>query len=117
MTQHTTRQADEAAPLGVLADQLIAEASRDDHGRASTTVITGSVMRATVIALAEGSDLAEHDSPPGATVQVLRGRIVLRAGEKERPLEAGELVQVPAQRHSVHADIDAVFLLTVALHG
>lgn len=117
MTQHTIRQADEAVRLGDLADQLVADLPRDGHGRASTTVVTGSVMRATVIALEQGADLAEHDSPPGATVQVLRGRIVLRVGEKERPLEAGELVQVPAQRHSVQADTDAVFLLTVALHG
>ena len=58
----------------------------------------------------------QHDAPSAATLFAVRGRIRLQAGEREWPLEAGQLIPIPPQRHSVHADTDAAFLLTVALH-
>ncbi|HEX5772613.1 MAG TPA: LuxR family transcriptional regulator, partial [Nocardioidaceae bacterium] len=68
-----------------------------------------------VVALKGGEEMSEHDSPPAATLHLIRGSVTLRAGEQEWPLEPGQLVPVPPQRHSVVAHTDSAFLLTVAL--
>ena len=106
----------EMVVLADLADDLIANLPGHGAGRSARTVVTGTSMRATLIALAQGHELAEHDAPPTATLQVVRGRIRLQAGEREWPVDAGQLIPIPPQRHSVKADTDAAFLLTVALH-
>jgi quercetin dioxygenase-like cupin family protein len=106
----------EMVVLAELAEAMIADLPQHDAGRSARTIVTGTSMRATMIALAQGHQLAEHDAPPTATLFVVRGRIRLQAGEREWPLEAGQLIPIPPQRHSVHADSDAAFLLTVALH-
>ena len=46
---------------------------------------------------------------------MLRGSVRLRTGEREWPLTEGQLATIPSERHSVHADTDAAFLLSVAL--
>jgi quercetin dioxygenase-like cupin family protein len=106
----------EMVVLAELAETMIAELPLHEAGRTARTIVTGTSMRATLIALGQGHELAEHDAPPAATLFVVRGRIRLQAGEREWPLEAGELIPIPPQRHSVCADSDAAFLLTVALH-
>ena len=93
------------------------EQARTHHSRrAARTVVASSALRATAMALAAGADLAEHDPPPAATLQVLSGTVRLHAGERSWSLSAGEVMPIPPERHGVHADTDAVFLLTVALH-
>jgi quercetin dioxygenase-like cupin family protein len=101
--------------LAELADQLIADLPNHGSGRTARTVLSGSVMRAVVVALSAGTEMAEHDSPNGATLQVLRGKVTLHAGNREWPLEPGQLIPVPPQRHSVEAHADSALLLTVAL--
>ena len=73
-------------------------------------------MRATVIALSDGAELAEHRGPSAATLQVLSGHVQLAAGADRWPVAAGQVIAIPPRRHSLHADTDAVVLLTVALH-
>ncbi|HET6699451.1 MAG TPA: LuxR family transcriptional regulator [Nocardioidaceae bacterium] len=106
----------ESLPLQELVAQLLAELPDHAAGRTARTVLSGTVMRAVVIALRDGTELAEHDSPAAATLQVLRGRVTLHAGEQSWPVAEGELLPVPPQRHSVRAHGDAAVLLTVALH-
>ena len=106
----------EMVALAELADDMIADLPQQPAGRSARTVVTGTALRATLIALAQGHELAEHGAPPSATLYVVRGRIRLLAGEREWPLEAGQLIPIPPQRHSVHAESEAAFLLTVALH-
>lgn len=101
--------------LSELAESLISELRHHPSGRTAKTVLSGSAMRATVIALKEGAELSEHDSPPAATLYVVKGRVTLKAGEKDWPLYAGQLVPIPPQRHSVRAHADSAILLTVAL--
>jgi quercetin dioxygenase-like cupin family protein len=101
--------------LGALGSELLAEARQASSGRAATTVATGPSQRATVIALVEDAELAEHDSPPAATLQVLAGSVRLLSAQQEWLLRAGDLVPVPPFRHSLTANADAVVLLTVAL--
>lgn len=95
---------------------LLDEARQAGSGRAARTFVSGPVQRATLIALAKGSSLHEHDSPPAATFHVLAGQARLHSGENaEWVVGAGELVPVPPTRHAVDALEDCVILLTVAL--
>lgn len=101
--------------LSELAESLIADLPNHHSGRTAKTVMSGAVMRAVVVALAQGSQMNEHDAPNGATLQVLAGKVTLKAGEREREVHPGQLIVVPHQRHSVQAHADSAFLLTVAL--
>ena len=70
----------EGSSLTEVADQLLARAENSHSGRAAQSVYGGHdrVLRQTVIALAAGHELAEHESPGEATLQVLSGRVRLR---------------------------------------
>ncbi|NKQ56230.1 hypothetical protein HFP15_25460 [Amycolatopsis sp. K13G38] len=101
--------------LGGLAAELL-EQARDHHSRrGARTIASGTSMRATVIALAEGAQVAEHDAPAAATLQVLTGQVRLHTEDREWVLGTGELVPLPPQRHGLTALADCAVLLTVAL--
>lgn len=102
--------------LNTLGDELLSQASDSMHGRASLTVAHGDRQRAVLMAFTAGAELGEHEAPPAATLHVLRGHALLRAGSEEWDLAAGELMVIPQERHSLHVpDGDAVVLLTVAV--
>lgn len=103
------------ADLAALSTELITEASGATSRRASRTVISGAAQRVTLTALAAGAELAEHTSPSPASLQVLRGEVELRLGDRSMTVREGELVAVPPQRHSLVAAADAAILLTVAV--
>ncbi|MBB3661364.1 MULTISPECIES: cupin domain-containing protein [Prauserella salsuginis group] len=109
----TTTQ--EQTPLTDLAHELLGTAREHDSRRAARTIASGPSQRATVIALAEGAQLGKHDAPPAATLQVLVGRARLHTADREWSVEAGDLLPVPPERHSLDALTDTVVLLTVAL--
>lgn len=102
--------------LTEVAEELIADLAQHPSGRTARTVLSGTVMRAVVIALREGAVLAEHDAPSAATLYVITGRVTLRAVDREWTVSPGELLALPPQRHAVEAHADSAFLLTVALH-
>jgi quercetin dioxygenase-like cupin family protein len=105
----------EVVALHDLAAELLGTAREHHSRRAARTLVSGTVQRVTLIALAEGADLAEHDAPPAATLQVLQGRVRLQTADREWALDGGHLAAVPPQRHGLTALTDAVVLLTVAL--
>lgn len=98
-----------------VATELLDEARAQHSHRAARTLASSTSLRATVIALLSGASLADHDSPPAATLQVLTGRVRLHTADREWTLEAGELVPIPPQRHGLDALADSAVLLTVAL--
>jgi quercetin dioxygenase-like cupin family protein len=110
MTDHP-----EVSQVDAVAAELLEEAKGHDARRAARTLVTGLAQRATLIAMLEGVDLAEHDAPPAATLQVITGRVRLHTRGREWVLEQGQLAAVPRQRHGLTAMSDAVVLLTVAL--
>jgi quercetin dioxygenase-like cupin family protein len=116
MKEHEPTCEHEALDLMPLAGRLLVRAGEHHSRRAASTVLSGTSMRATVIALLAGAELAEHEAPPAATLQVLTGEVDLSAGDDRRPVAAGELIAIPRRRHSLLARTDAVVLLTVALH-
>ena len=101
--------------LDATARERLEEATGSASGRSSVTVFGGheKLLRQTVIALRGGAALDEHESPGEATVQVLRGRVTLRAGDVSWDGRAGDLLVVPESRHSLQAHEDSVILLTV----
>jgi quercetin dioxygenase-like cupin family protein len=100
--------------LEALARELLGQARGATARRAARTVVGGHerTMRQTVIALAGDAQLEEHENPGEASLLVLSGRLVLHAGENSWDGRTGDLIEIPAMRHSVAAHGDAVFLLT-----
>lgn len=98
-----------------LAEEQLQAARAAHAGRAAHTVHGGHdhMLRQTLIALTAGAELAEHNSPGQATLQVLHGRVRVNAGADSWEGVPGDLLVIPRERHSLHADEESVVLLTV----
>lgn len=107
----------EPLSLTALADTHLAAAREAHSGRSATTVYGHATtsLRQTLIALAAGRELAEHDSPGEATLQVLVGHVTLSAGEQTWEGRTGDLLEIPDARHALAAHEDSAVLLTVAV--
>lgn len=103
--------------LTTLVREHLEIASTASSGRSAHTIYGGSenVLRQTIIALREGSNLDEHESNGEATLQVLHGRVALVAGEDRWDGSPGDLMRIPDSRHALEAVEDSVVLLTVAM--
>lgn len=99
--------------LTAYAARLLGQARADARGKASAPVLKSERQRAMLVALTAGNGLAEHASPPAASLQVLSGRFRLYAGEREWLCGAGQLAAIPPERHAVDCLEDGVFLLTI----
>ncbi|ATG50604.1 hypothetical protein CFK38_03030 [Brachybacterium vulturis] len=86
-------------------------ARRSDHGRHAELLVHDGPLRQTVIALLQGMRMSEHNSPPAASIQMIRGRVTV-TGEETVTLETGTIEALTHHRHSVEALDDSVFLLT-----
>lgn len=102
--------------LEALAREQLEKATSATSGRAAHTVYGGHehVLRQTLIALTAGQELSEHENPGEATVQVLFGRVQLRAGPDSWEGRRGDLLIVPQLPHSLESIEDSVVLMTVA---
>lgn len=98
-----------------LADAQSALARAASSGRSAHTVYGGRAhaLRQTLIALAAGHGLADHESPGDATLHVLRGKVRLTTADGQWVGGAGDHVAIPAERHGLVALEDSVVLLTV----
>ena len=103
--------------LDQLAAELLAQAEELDAGRAARTLTpgAGSALKQTVLALRAGRRLQEHTAPGPATLQVLRGTVVLGTDDHRQSVDAGGWAVVPEEVHDLEAVSDSVVLLTVAL--
>jgi quercetin dioxygenase-like cupin family protein len=107
----------EKSSLTALARGQLELARQASSGRSAHTVFGGHehVLRQTLIALAAGHGLDEHESPGEATVHVLHGRVRLNAGDEGWEGSPGDLLIVPAVRHTLEALEDSAVLLTVGM--
>lgn len=98
-----------------LAREQVDTARAASSGRSARTVHGGGehALRQTVMALAAGYGLGEHESPGEATLQVLAGRVRLTVGEESWEGGVGDYVIIPPRRHGLDAIEDAAVLLTV----
>ena len=106
----------EAISLPTLVQEHLTIARTASSGRSSHTVVGGHDhrLRQTLIALAAGQELAEHESPGEATIHVLAGAVQLTTTTDSALLAAGDVAVIPDERHGLHALEDCAVLLTVA---
>ena len=64
--------------------------------------------------LKAGTSLSEHQNPGEATIFVLRGSLWLRSGGESWQGKTGDLLIIPNGLHSLDAEEDSAFLMTVA---
>jgi quercetin dioxygenase-like cupin family protein len=85
-------------------------------GHSTTVVCTGpaGALRLTLVALTAGSWLYEHVDPGEVSLQVLRGRVRIISANTSYNGGSGDVMLIPAARHSLHALTDSVVLLTAA---
>ena len=102
--------------LDAVAREQKKKAGATGSGRAAETVYGGheKTLRQTVIGMAAGAELTEHENPGEATVLVLTGRVQLKSGETSWDGRDGDLLVVPDARHSLLAVEESAVLLTVA---
>ena len=82
--------------------------------RTARTLLKNGPLRVTLILVHPGGEIAEHTASGPITIQVLRGSIRLRIDNEEQTLSAGQVIGLAGGiRHSVAADEEAAFLLTV----
>lgn len=102
--------------IEALARQQLKAAVGAGGGRAADTVFGGheKVLRQTVIGLIAGARPGERENNDEATIYVLQGRVRLWAGEVSWEGRTGDLLIVPAARHSLEALEDSALLMTIA---
>ncbi len=99
-------------------EALRARARQAASGRAAKTLVKEGPLRITIIALRRGTLLHEHSVAGPFSVQVLRGRAHLTAGDDEFVLHKGAIVAFPAETpHSVEAHSDCALLITVVVNA
>ena len=82
--------------------------------RSSTTVFGGHehALRQTVVALAAGASLGEHENPGEATLYVLTGRVRLAVSADSWEARTGDFLIIPDARHTLAALEDSAVLLS-----
>lgn len=116
----STARRDPATPEGAFdldaAGRELLEQARSESGRAARTLTPGggAPLKQTLIGLVADADLHEHESPGPSSLTVLQGRVTLSWGDEELAVPSGHWAAIPHERHALHADDDAVILLTVA---
>lgn len=106
----------EILQMEALIDEHLALAYTEHSGRSAITLMgdRGVALRQTLIAIAGGNQLHEHDSPGEATIYVLRGEATFTVGEREFAMGQGDYFVIPPVRHGVTAVTDCALLLSVA---
>ena len=106
----------EKRSLTALGREQLTAAKAASSGRSAHTVYGGHehTLRQTLLALAAGSALDEHESPGEATLIVLQGHVQLTSTDASWDGGPGDHITIPPTRHALTALEDSVVLLTVA---
>jgi len=100
--------------LGAEADQLRRERPWKEHGHNAITLAKYPDLCLVLEVLRAGSRIATREPEERLSLEVLAGRIRLRAGGRTIQLSPGYLVVLDrATAHEIEAEEDSTFLLTV----
>lgn len=84
------------------------------HGRSARTLVKEGPLRLTLIAIARGGELPEHDADGPISVHVIDGEIHFSAAGSAYSLGVGDVMVLAAGvRHSARSEKGGTFLLTV----
>jgi quercetin dioxygenase-like cupin family protein len=98
-----------AEELRVVHEQLA------NSSRTARTLVKNGTLRATLMGLAPGAEVASHSADGPITVHVLEGAIEFEVGGRSHPLAAGSLFALDGGiEHAVRSREGGVFLLTVS---
>jgi quercetin dioxygenase-like cupin family protein len=101
------------APAVAIAD-IRAELPVPQDGTLSRVLYRDERLRIVGFAFAAGQELTEHTAAWPVVLQVLDGRLALRAGDDDLALVPGGWVLLPArQPHALRAEEPTVMLLTM----
>lgn len=86
--------------------------------RIARTLVKEDSIRLTLVGLAPGGGLDEHDAPGPVTIHVMEGELEVTAGGETATYAAGALIALDRRvRHAVRSLRGAMFLLTLAASG
>lgn len=82
--------------------------------RNAMTLVKQPILRVVLVALQAGAEIGAHENEGPITVQAIAGRLSVHVGTGEFVLSAGQLlVLAPTLRHTMRAQDDSAFLLTL----
>jgi len=87
--------------LNELAQEHLAAARDNEHGRSSHLYLHDGQLRQTLIALTKGARLGEHNAPTAASLYVVIGRILLAPRAATRSWRPGS--PTPARRNATRS--------------
>lgn len=102
--------------LNASIKQIKEEQTYKDGDRNAITLFKSKTMRVVLIALHTGAEMKTHTAPGSISVQVLKGAISFNTAQKSSFLEEKQMITLqPNIPHSVIAEREAIFLLTLAI--
>lgn len=117
-TRPADRFAGDAASLDLdrEAADLLERAAGSEHGHAQRTLYRHGGLTVAMFAFRAHAGLPAHAAGGVVSVQVLRGRVTMHAGDERFDLPAGRMLRMtPGITHDVTTEIPSVILLHVAL--
>jgi quercetin dioxygenase-like cupin family protein len=102
--------------LAAAADDLLREASVTTHGHRQATLYRHGNSVLALFVFDAGSELREHRTNGTVFIQILQGRMAVRAAGERHELSAGQvLAMAPGVPHDLQAVEASRMLLTVCL--
>lgn len=82
--------------------------------RNAMTLVKQPILRVVLVALQAGAEIGAHQTEGPITVQAMEGRLAIHVDAEQFVLSAGQLlVLAPGLRHTMRAQEDSAFLLTL----
>jgi quercetin dioxygenase-like cupin family protein len=95
--------------------RLVREELVGGRVRIARTLVKEGSLRVTLVGVAPGGGLDEHDAAGPITIQVVEGELELIAGGETGTYATGSLIALDRRvRHSVRSQQGAMFLLTLS---
>lgn|SRR5690606_4126836 len=104
--------------LSSLVEQIRQETTWKENDRNAITVFKTKGMRIVLVALHKNAEMKPHTAAGVISVQVLEGQIRFATGQQSAVFKKGQMLTLHENiSHSVFAEEESVFLLTLATPG